>query len=168
MENIQNLNNNELFEDFSSNIGFDDRESFEFSITRQAKIGEGKFEYTLIDVTREDGVRTQYGIKNQIIYKYRVINEEGREVLILDKNNISQSSESKFRRNIKSYCDALGTTHINLKDLINIKGTLEIKHNSDEQGNVYENVIAIYPRNEFEQKVGIQGIDATPCEEIDA
>lgn len=140
---------------FNSNIGND--RYLTFALNKEPKISEGIHKYVLRGVRREDNQKTAYGLKDQVIYSYDVINENGSVVSIIDRNNISDSNKSKFKKNLKSYCDALGVTRINLKNLINIKGELRIVHNTDEEGNIYENVAEIYPINEFENGIDIGG-----------
>lgn len=138
---------------FNSNIGND--RYLTFALNKEPKISEGIHKYVLRGVRREDNQKTAYGLKDQVIYSYDVINDNGSVVSIIDRNNISDSNKSKFKKNLKSYCDALGVTRINLKNLINIKGELRIVHNTDEEGNIYENVAEIYPINEFDNGIDI-------------
>lgn len=126
-------------------------EDLTFSIVRQARIPEGRYSFILRSVYRQNNQTTKYGLKNQIVWNYEISDQEGNKFSIIDKNNISDSSKSKFRKNLKSYCEALNLTEINLNNLIGIKGTLTIKHNTDDDGNIYENVEEVYPKDEFEK-----------------
>ena len=100
---------------------------------------------------RENDQTTSYGLKDQIVWEYEVTDLEGNKILLIDRTNVSESSKSKFRKNLKRYCEALNLTKINLKDLIGIKGTLKVKHNIDNDGNVYENIVEVYPTAEFKK-----------------
>lgn len=133
---------------FNSNIDSDD---LTFSLAREAKVPEGEYSFVLRGVHRENNQTTKYGLKNQIVWSYEITDSEGNKFSIIDKNNISDSYKSKFRKNLKSYCEALKLTKINLNDLIGIKGTLKVQHNTDDDGNTYENIAEIYPINEFEK-----------------
>lgn len=132
---------------FNSNLG---EEDLTFTLTREAKIAEGEFAFILRRVHRENNQTTSYGLKDQIVWEYEVTDLEENKILLIDKNNISFSDKSKFKKNLKRYCEALNLTKINLKDLIGIKGRLKIQHNTDDEGNIYENIVEIYPTSEFE------------------
>ncbi|WP_394900125.1 hypothetical protein [Clostridium butyricum] len=133
---------------FNSNT---DLEDLTFTLTREAKIPEGEFPFVLKRVRRENNQTTSYGLKDQIVWEYEVTDLEENKILLIDKNNISFSDKSKFKKNFKRYCEALHLTKINLKDLIGIKGTLKVQHNTDDDGNIYENIVEIYPTAEFEK-----------------
>lgn len=133
---------------FNSNLG---EEELIFSLTREAKIQEGEFPFVLKRVHRENDQTTSYGLKDQIVWEYEVTDLEGNKILLIDRTNVSESSKSKFRKNLKRYCEALNLTKINLKDLIGIKGTLKVQHNIDNDGNVYENIVEVYPTAEFKK-----------------
>ncbi|MDB2152490.1 DUF669 domain-containing protein [Clostridium butyricum] len=126
-------------------------EDLTFSIVRQAKIPEGRYSFVLKNVYRQNNQITKYGLKDQIIWDYKITDQKGNRFSITDRSNISDSSKSKFRKNLKSYCEALNLTEINLNNLIGIKGTLTVKHNTDDDGNTYENVEEIQPTDEFEK-----------------
>ena len=126
-------------------------EDLTFSIVRQARIPEGRYSFILRSVYRQNNHTTKYGLKNQIVWNYEISDQEGNKFSIIDRNNISDSLKSKFRKNLKSYCEALNLTEINLNNLIGIKGTLTVKHNIDDDGNTYENVEEIQPTDEFEK-----------------
>ncbi|MGG7195891.1 hypothetical protein ACQPUI_04060 [Clostridium butyricum] len=146
---------------FNSDIGDDG--DLVFGLTKDAKISEGIHQFILRGVHREYNQKTTYGMKDQVVFDYDVIDENGCVISITDRNNISDSSKSRFKNNLKSYCEALGVTKINLKKLINIKGTLKIEHYKDAKGNIFENVSEIFPINEFDNGICIGGA----TEEID-
>lgn len=153
LENRSNIKKTLSVQDiFGSNIG-DDGDLI-FGLTKEARISEGIHPFILRSVHRVYNQKTSYGMKDQIVFDYDVIDENGEVISISDRNNISDSSKSKFKKNLKSYCEALGSTKINLKNLINIKGTLKIEHNTDDEGNIYENIVEIYPTNEFDNSIG--------------
>lgn len=190
MENIQyknlnNLNDEEIVEELTSNqtvvnelenqggktMSIDDIFNSDisddgdlvFGLTKDARISEGIHQFVLRGVHREYNQKTTYGMKDQVVFDYDVIDENGCVISITDRNNISDSSKSRFKNNLKSYCEALGVTKINLKKLINIKGTLKIEHYKDAEGNIFENVSEIFPTNEFDNGICIGGA----TEEID-
>lgn len=146
---------------FNSDIGDDG--DLVFGLTKDAKISEGIHQFVLRGVHREYNQKTTYGMKDQVVFDYDVIDENGCVISITDRNNISDSSKSRFKNNLKSYCEALGVTKINLKKLINIKGTLMIEHYKDDEGNIFENVSEIFPTNEYDNGICIGGA----TEEID-
>lgn len=146
---------------FNSDIG--DEDDLIFAITKEARISEGIHQFILRGVRREYNQKTAYGLKDQVLFDYDVTDENGCVIAITDRNNISNSSKSRFKNNLKSYCEALGVTKINLKKLINIKGTLKIEHYKDDEGNIFENVSEIFPTNEFDNGICIGGV----TEEID-
>lgn len=133
---------------FNSNLGEDD---LTFSLKREAKIPEGVYPFVLRRVYRVNNQTTSYGFKDQIVWENEVTDSKGNKILLTDRTNISNSSKSKFMRNLKRYCEALKLTKINLKDLIGIKGNLKVQHNTDDDGNVYANIVEIYPTAEFEK-----------------
>ena len=96
-------------------------EDLTFSIVRQARIPEGRYSFILRSVYRQNNQTTKYGLKNQIVWNYEISDQEGNKFSIIDRNNISASLKSKFRKNLKSYCEALNLTEINLNNLIGIK-----------------------------------------------
>ncbi|ETI90991.1 MAG: hypothetical protein Q607_CBUC00038G0007 [Clostridium butyricum DORA_1] len=146
--NSNNLTRNISLDDiFNSNLGEDD---LTFTLTREAKIPEGEYPFVLRRVHRENNQTTSYGLKDQIVWEYEVTDLKENKILLIDKNNISCSDKSKFKKNLKRYCEVLNLTKINLKDLIGIKGRLKIQHNTDDEGNIYENIVEIYPTSEFE------------------
>lgn len=193
MENMKdtNLNNEEIVEDLTSNItsgsqavmntlenqggkktmsiddifnsDIGDDGDLVFGLTKDARISEGIHQFVLRGVHREYNQKTTYGMKDQVVFDYDVIDENGCVISITDRNNISDSSKSRFKNNLKSYCEALGVTKINLKKLINIKGKLKIEHYKDAEGNIFENVSEIFPTNEFDNGICIGGA----TEEID-
>ena len=120
-------------------------------LTREAKIPEGEYPFVLRRVYRVNNQTTSFGLKDQIVWEYEVTDLEENKILLIDKNNISFSDKSKFKKNFKRYCEALNLTKINLKDLIGIKGVLKVQHNTDDDGNIYENIVEIYPTSEFEK-----------------
>lgn len=146
---------------FNSDIGDDG--DLVFGLTKDAKISEGIHKFILRGVHREYNQKTTYGMKDQVVFDYDVTDENGCVISITDRNNISDSSKSRFKNNLKSYCEALGVTKINLKKLINIKGTLKIEHYKDDEGNIFENVSEIFPTNEYDNGICIGGA----TEEID-
>lgn len=152
-EAINEVNSNTLTRNislddiFNSNLGEDD---LTFTLTREAKIPEGEYPFVLRRVYRENNQTTSYGLKDQIVWEYEVTDLKENKILLIDKNNISCSDKSKFKKNLKRYCEVLNLTKINLKDLIGIKGRLKIQHNTDDEGNIYENIVEIYPTSEFE------------------
>lgn len=146
---------------FNSDIGDDG--DLVFGLTKDARISEGIHQFVLRGVHREYNQKTTYGMKDQVVFDYDVIDENGCVISIIDRNNISDSSKSRFKNNLKSYCEALGVTKINLKKLINIKGKLKIEHYKDAEGNIFENVSEIFPTNEFDNGIDIGGA----TEEID-
>ncbi|NAS19413.1 hypothetical protein GND98_016520 [Clostridium butyricum] len=137
---------------FNSDIGDDG--DLVFGLTKDARISEGIHQFVLRGVHREYNQKTAYGLKDQVLFDYDVTDENGCVISITDRNNISESSKSRFKNNLRSYCEALGATKINLKKLINIKGTLKIVHNTDDDGNIFENIAEIYPTNEFDNGIG--------------
>lgn len=193
MENMKdtNLNNEEIVEDLTSNLtsgsqavmntlenrgdkktmsiddifnsDIGDDGDLIFGLTKDSRISEGIHQFVLRGVHREYNQKTTYGMKDQVVFDYDVIDENGCVISITDRNNISDSSKSRFKNNLKSYCEALGVTKINLKKLINIKGKLKIEHYKDAEGNIFENVSEIYPTNEFDNGIDIGGA----TEEID-
>lgn len=188
MENMKdtNLNNEEIVEDLTSNItsgsqavmntlenqgdkktmsiddifnsDIGDDGDLVFGLTKDARISEGIHQFILRGVHREYNQKTTYGMKDQVVFDYDVMDENGCVISITDRNNISDSSKSRFKNNLKSYCEALGVTKINLKRLINIKGTLKIEHYKDAEGNIFENVSEIFPTNEFDNGICIGGV----------
>lgn len=178
-KNLNNLNDEKIVEELTSNqtvvnelenqggktMSIDDIFNSDisddgdlvFGLTKDARISEGIHQFVLRGVHREYNQKTTYGMKDQVIFDYDVIDENGCVISITDRNNISDSSKSRFKNNLKSYCEALGVTKINLKKLINIKGTLKIEHYKDDEGNIFENVSEIFPTNEFDNSICIGG-----------
>lgn len=133
---------------FNSNT---DLENLTFTLIREAKIAEGEFPFVLRRVHRKNNQTTCYGLKDQIVWEYEVTDEEGNKVMLSDRITISDSNKSKFKKILKSYCDALKCSKINLRSLIGIKGSLVVQHNTSDDGNVYEKIVEIYPIAEFEK-----------------
>ena len=125
--------------------------NFYFSLVREADFVEGTYEYKVVDIQLVRNVLTSYGLKDKITFVFDLIVDNQSKTLTQCFFN-SKHSESRCMKFMTMICKAYGIRKFDSQTLIETTGQLTIKHNTDENGNIYESVESIVPYNKLDEK----------------
>lgn len=115
-------------------------------IIRKAELDEGDIPATVIDVQAEMVEEGQYGpwVKATIVFETKdQYNNSSAEVKFVA--NRSLNPKSRLFPIVKGIMGKTPEPNFDLRNLLNKRVMITIKHNQDEIGNVWENVVSVRP-----------------------
>ena len=112
--------------------------SFNGGSFNRSVLPEGTYEAEFRDVRREKNVETRNGKRDRIVLDFII---EGQ--LIVEKCNVSKSSTCKLARFIEGMFGEIPDGDFDFKDLIGEYFQVEIKHNKDNNGRIWANIVEI-------------------------
>lgn len=109
-------------------------------LTTIPTLAEGDYDSVIKDVNFLNDCKTNYGFKDVFEIEYGIkvgITEQSKKEKIM----ISQSENSRCYKFLLEIYKGNIPMQIDINDFIGKKCTLTIKHNTDEKGNVYANIV---------------------------
>lgn len=106
----------------------------------RATLNEGEYEAIIKRIIYLRDCKTDWGFRDylEVIYNVSVgVTEQVKKERIM----VSQSEKSKCFTFLMDIYNGNIPNEINIEELAGRKGTLTIKHNTDEKGNVYANIV---------------------------
>lgn len=106
----------------------------------KATLNEGDYEAIIKRIIYLRDCKTDWGFRDylEVIYNVSVgVTEQVKKERIM----VSQSEKSKCFTFLMDIYNGNIPNEINIEELAGRKGTLTIKHNTDEKGNVYANIV---------------------------
>ena len=106
----------------------------------KATLNEGEYEAIIKRIIYLRDCKTDWGFRDylEVIYNVSVgVTEQVKKERIM----VSQSEKSKCFTFLMDIYNGNIPNEINIEELAGRKGTLTIKHNTDEKGNVYANIV---------------------------
>lgn len=106
----------------------------------KATLNEGAYEAIIKEINYLRDCKTDWGFRDylEVIYNVSVgVTEQVKKERIM----VSQSEKSKCFTFLMDIYNGNIPNEINIEELAGRKGTLTIKHNTDEKGNVYANIV---------------------------
>ncbi len=106
----------------------------------RATLNEGEYEAIIKRIIYLRDCKTDWGFRDylEVIYNVSVgVTEQVKKERIM----VSQSEKSKCFTFLMDIYNGNIPNEINIEELAGRKGTLTIKHNTDEEGNVYANIV---------------------------
>lgn len=106
----------------------------------KATLNEGNYEAIIKEINYLRDCKTDWGFRDylEVIYNVSVgVTEQVKKERIM----VSQSEKSKCFTFLMDIYNGNIPNEINIEELAGRKGTLTIKHNTDEKGNVYANIV---------------------------
>lgn len=106
----------------------------------KATLNEGNYEAKIKEINYLRDCKTDWGFRDylEVIYNVSVgVTEQVKKERIM----VSQSEKSKCFTFLMDIYNGNIPNEINIEELAGRKGTLTIKHNTDEKGNVYANIV---------------------------
>lgn len=106
----------------------------------KATLNEGEYEAIIKKIIYLRDCKTDWGFRDflEVIYNISVgVTEQEKKEKIM----VSQSEKSKCFTFLMDIYKGNIPNEINIEKLAGRKGTLTIKHNTDEKGNVYANIV---------------------------
>ena len=110
------------------------------ALTTIPTLAEGKYDSVIKEVNFLRDYKTNYGFKNGFEIKYGVKNGVT-ECSKSEKIMISQSENSRCYKFLQEIYKGNIPMQIDINDFIGKRCVITIKHNTDEKGNVYENIV---------------------------
>ena len=99
---------------------------------------EGNYRAVFTDFETEENVDTKYGVRDRLVLRFIV-----EDKLIVEKCLISNSTNSKMYRFISGMADGNIGEHFDFNDYLNTEFIVKIENNTDSQGKVWSNIVAI-------------------------
>lgn len=141
INNTDSFFNNEELSGTSTPI-----DGLEIELQQEIAISEGRYKFKVQNLNIARQVETRFGIKDKLIIEFHICRIRDEQEIAYDlkqKYNISPSYKSEF---YKVYTDLTGNPprgKINLRNLLNIKGSCEIKHIQMDNGDIFPKVVNI-------------------------
>ncbi|RCW58579.1 hypothetical protein [Halanaerobium sp. ST460_2HS_T2] len=99
---------------------------------------EGNYRAEFTNFELEENVDTKYGVRDRLVLRFVVQDKH-----IVEKCLVSKSRNSKMYRFISGMTDNDIGGNFRFEDYINSEFLVEIKNNTDDQGKVWSNIVAI-------------------------
>lgn len=119
---------------------------FEIELQQEIAIAEGRYKFRVQNLDIERQVETKYGIKDKLIIQFHISRIRDTEEFAYDlkqKYNISSSYKSSFYQVYKDLTGEPPRGKINLRNLLGIKGSCEVKHIHMDNGDIFPRVVNI-------------------------
>ena len=107
---------------------------------------EGNYSAEFTDFEIEEKVETKYGIRDRLVLRFVVEDKH-----IVEKCLVSSSRSSKMYRFIYGMSNGNIGENFDFKDHLNSEFIVKIENNTDSQGKVWSNIVAIETINNTEE-----------------
>jgi|GEM_PF-6550571 len=101
-------------------------------------LDEGTYRGEFTDFEMEEDVETKYGVRDRLVLRFVVEDKH-----IVEKCLVSKSRNSKMFRFISGMSDGDIGAHFDFKNHLNSEFLVKIENNTDSQGKVWSNIVAI-------------------------